>query len=119
VPANAAGSTIPGSVSAVEYVDPQTRRLMTISPSACDFRGFQPGNWPPTSDATGARNPMAWSADINPSIQFSLTSMPGAGVKLAPGATYYVNLRNRSYIDGSNSCQGGTCNMRITVNRPN
>jgi hypothetical protein len=119
VPANAVGSTTPGSVSAVEYVDPQTRRLMTISPSACDFRGFQPGNWPPPSDATGARNPMAWSADINPSIQFSLTSMPGGGVKLAPGGTYYVNLRNRSYIDGSNSCQGGTCNMRITVNRPN
>jgi hypothetical protein len=116
VPANAAG-TASGVVSVVEYIDAQAARIMTLSPSACDFRGFQPGTYPPV-DSTGSRNPLAWSFGINPNIFFSLSTAPGGGAKLVPGQTYYVNLRNRDYNSGQSSCQTGTCNVRVTVNPP-
>lgn len=115
VPQNAT-PTLPGTVSVVEYIDGQAHRQMTISPSSCDFRGFTP-NVGGTVDPTGANDPMGWAFGINPNKQFGVTGMAGNYPKLAPGRTYYVNIRNRDF-SGSNSCTTSNCNMRITVNRP-
>ena len=115
VPANAKG-TGPGLVSMAEYIDGQADRIMTISTSSCDFRGFKPGQFP-TSDPTGATRPMAWSFSNNPSIQFALSGAAGNQPKLVPGQTYYVNIRNRDY-SGEDTCKTTTCNVRITVNSP-
>jgi hypothetical protein len=117
VPQNATGTSVPGLVSVVEYVDPQARRVLSFSPSACDFRGFTPGVGG-TVDPSGSRNPMAWSFGINPNVLFGMVGMPGGGVRLIPGQTYYVNIRNVDFDTGGNSCQGSTCNVRMTVNRP-
>ena len=115
VPQNAKG-TGPGLVSMAEYIDGQADRIMTISTSSCDFRGFKPGQFP-TSDPTGATRPMAWSFSNNPSIQFGLMGSAGNQPKLVPGQTYYVNIRNRDY-SGEESCKTTTCNVRLTVNSP-
>ena len=115
VPQNAKG-TGPGLVSMAEYIDGQAERIMTISTSACDFRGFKAGAFP-ASDPTGATRPMAWSFSNNPSLQFALSGAGGNQPKLVPGQTYYVNIRNRDY-DGEESCKTTTCNGRITVNSP-
>jgi hypothetical protein len=117
VPANATGTTAPGLISAVEFINGPAERTMTLSPSACDFRGFQPGVFP-TPDPTGAASPMGWSFGINPSMQFALAGMPGNRPKLVPGQTYYVNIRNRAYSGGDVSCTTPECNLRITVNVP-
>ncbi|HVE49098.1 MAG TPA: hypothetical protein VNG69_05705, partial [Casimicrobiaceae bacterium] len=116
VPANAT-STSSGVVSVVEYIDPQAHRVMSISPSPCDFRGFSANTYP-SIDATGASAPMGWSFGINPNIFYSLAGMPGGGAKLIPGQTYYVNIMNRDYSTNQGSCGGANCNVRITVTQP-
>ena len=118
VPSSATGSSIPGTVSVVEYIDGQAQRTMTLSPSACDFRGFQPGV-PPPMDASGVKNPMDWEFGINPNQLFKLSGMPGNNPALVPGQTYYINIRNLNYNTGTTSCTTTNCNVRITVNRPN
>ncbi|MCL4761288.1 MAG: hypothetical protein KJ018_05790 [Burkholderiales bacterium] len=118
VPANASGTTVPGTISVVEHNGPPVQRIMTLSPSSCDFRGFTPNVFPPT-DSTGSTAPLAWGFGINPSAQFALTGMPGGAPKLVPGQTYYVNVRNRDFTTGSATCQVAECNVRVTVNRPN
>ena len=117
VPANATGTSTPGLVSAVEFINGPASRTMTLSPSACDFRGFQAGVFP-TPDPTGATKPMAWGFTINPSFQFVLSTMPGSQAKLVPGQTYYINIRNRDFSGGGVSCSTAECNLRITVNPP-
>ena len=74
VPQNANGKST-GVTSVVEYIDPQAARHMTLSPSACDFRGFS-ANVGGTSDPDGIKNPMAWSYGINPNIFFGLPNAP-------------------------------------------
>ena len=115
VPQTATGTT-PGVVSVVEFIDGQAQRIMTISPSACDFRGFTPGVGG-SVDPTGANNPLGWAYGINPNIFFGLAGMTGSGPKLQPGQTYYVNIRNRDF-NGTDSCLTSNCNVRLTVNRP-
>ena len=105
------------AVSVVQSIDPQPRRVLSFSPSACDFRGFTPGVGG-TVDPAGSKNPMAWGFGINPNVLFGMVGMPGSGVRLTPGQTYYVNIRNVDFDTGGNSCQGSTCNVRITVNKP-
>lgn len=117
VPQNATGTITPGSISVVEYIDGQAQRIMSLSPSACDFRGLQPGTFPP-SDPTGANNPLSWGNGINPNILYKLSGMAGNNPALVPGQTYYLNIRNRNYNDGTVSCTTSTCNVRITINPP-
>ena len=85
VPAGATGTSVPGIISAVERVDGPASRVMSISPSACDFRGFSPGSTPP-SDPTGANHPIAWSFGISPSVQFLLSTMIGPASEARAGA---------------------------------
>jgi hypothetical protein len=117
VPSNATGTSVSGLVSAVEYIDGPASRTMSLSPSSCDFRGFQAGV-SPTPDPTGASKPMAWGFGINPSFQFALSGMPGSQAKLIPGQTYYLNIRNRDFNGGGVTCATPECNLRITVNAP-
>ena len=115
VPQNAVG-TAAGVISVVEYIDPQASRVMSVSTSSCDFRGFTPGVGG-TVDPAGATNPMAWSFGINPNVFFSLPNGVNR-VKLEPGRTYYVNIRNHDFNSGTGSCQGASCNVRMTLNPP-
>lgn len=117
VPPTALGTTLNGLIRIVEFVDAPAERLVTLSPSACDFRGFQPGLFPPT-DPTGAAAPMAWSYGVSPAIGFALAGMPGAEPKLIPGQVYYLNLRNVSRATGQPSCTTEECNVRINVSPP-
>lgn len=117
VPSNATGTSSPGLVSAVEFINGPAERTMTLSPSACDFRGFQPNVFP-TPDPSGASRPLGWSFGINPSMQFALAGMPGNQPKLTPGQTYYVNIRNRAFEGGDVTCTTAECNLRVTVNVP-
>jgi hypothetical protein len=116
VPSNATGTTIPGVISIVEFVDGPAPRIMSISTAACDFRGFTPGVFP-TVDPTGQTKPLAWAFGINPSVNFALPSMPGSGPKLVPGQVYYVNMRNGGFTGGG-GCPSAECNVRVTVNPP-
>jgi len=117
VPSTATGTSSPGNISIVEFVNAAATRIMTLSTAACDFRGFTPGVFP-ASDPSGMTAPMAWGFGINPNVNFALAGMPGNVPKLIPGQTYYVNVRNREYSTGQLSCGGEECNVRITVNPP-
>ena len=117
VPSTATGTSIPGIISAVERVDAPVARVMSISRSACDFRGFTPGSLPPT-DPTGMNYPIAWSFGNSPSVQFLLSTMAGPHAKLVPGQTYYVNIRHTELSTGANSCPGPECNVRVQVDPP-
>ena len=117
VPSNATGTSTPGLITASEFVNGPAERTMTLSPSACDFRGFQDGVFP-TPDPVGALRPIAWSFGIGPSMQFALAGMPNNLPKLVPGQTYFVNIRNRAFEGGGVSCTTAECNVRITVNVP-
>lgn len=101
VPATFVGSV---NVGLVEFIDGQARRIMSVSPSACDFRGFVPGVSLLT-DPSGANYPIGWNHGINPEV-----TVPVRG-----GGRYYVNVRNVNFSDGSLSCSTSTCNMRITT----
>jgi hypothetical protein len=115
-----AGFTMPlnsaGSVGLVEYIDPPTTRLVSISTQACDFRGE--GSTYPT-DPTGTSNPMYWAHDRLPSFIYKVTGATTfAELTLAPG-TYYVNVRNVGKPGFEpNYCSSTTCNFRITNNAP-
>lgn len=105
-----------GAVRAVEFMGEPANRIMTLSRSACDFRGFTPGQ-PLVTDPTGASNPIAWSSDQTPRIAFSLVGN-GGSVQLTPGETYYVNIRTVSFTTGQGSCSVATCDMRVSVSPP-
>jgi len=117
VPSNATGTSVSGVLSVVEFVDGPANRIMTLSPAACDFRGFQPGVFP-TPDPTGVNGPMAWGYGINPNAMFALAGMPGTMAKLVPGQIYYVNIRNLVESTGQPSCPTQECNVRVTINPP-
>jgi hypothetical protein len=117
VPSHATGTLAPGVISAVEFVNAPADRMMTLSTAACDFRGFQPGVFPP-ADPSGTTRPLAWAFGINPNIMFALPGMPGTHPKLIPGQVYYVNIRNVYFGSGQSSCTTEECNVRITVNAP-
>jgi hypothetical protein len=114
VPQNASGISA-GVASVVEFIDPQAMRQMTLSPSACDFRGFTP-NIGGTVDPEGIKNPLAWGYGINPNVFFGLPNSANR-TKLEPGRTYYINIRNRD-LANKESCQGASCNIRMTLNPP-
>jgi hypothetical protein len=115
-----AGFTMPlnsaGSLGLVEYIDPATTRLVSISTQACDFRGEGPAY--PT-DPTGTSNPIYWAHDRLPSFTYKVTGATTfADLALAPG-TYYVNVRNVDKPSfAPNACPNSTCNFRITNNAP-
>jgi hypothetical protein len=103
-------ASIAGMISLVEYQGEPAQRWMTLSTSACDFRG---------EDRTGAGGPIAAAAGQTPSIS-GLMSTTGAwsGVKLLPGTTYYINVMNRSYQGTTATCAPGKCDALPTLSWP-
>src|SRR6185437_430704 len=94
VPATMSASSI-GRMSSVEFAGPPTVREVTISRSACDFRG---------TDPSGANGPVARQSGLSNTIQFTVDgSRPGFPV-LAPGGVYYFNVRNFQTTNGTISC---------------
>jgi hypothetical protein len=117
VPTDASSAQRLGQVRFYEYIDGPADRQLTVSTSACDFRGFVVGSASRT-DPTSATAPMAWSNDQTPALNFAIGT-GGAQVSLVPGQTYYFNLRNLNWASGANTCQTGTCNGRFQVVQPN
>ena len=102
-----------GSVTFVEFVDPPTERLMTVSANPCDFRGGYGA-----TDPTSATAPIKWSNGQTPQIQYQFTPSSSNAV-LQAGQTYYFNFRNEAwYAPGPSSCAGTYCNGRITTRQP-
>lgn len=117
VPADASSAQRLGQVRFYEYIDGPADRQLTVSTSACDFRGFIPGSASRT-DPTSATAPIAWSNDQTPAHNFAIGA-GGSQVRLLPGQTYYFNLRNLNWASGVNTCQTATCNGRFQVVAPN
>lgn len=110
-----------GTVTAAEYGDPGTYRQASLSTKACDFRGVSTGvgvNYMYSVGGGGVSYPLMWSASNQPSVQFTVTGGALATPQLAPGTTYYFNIRNYSPYLGGVSCAGSTCNAVITVSTP-
>jgi len=51
-------------------------------------------------------------------ILFNITGSSGGGIKLDPGRTYYINIRNIDFDTGQISCTTGPCNVPTAVNPP-
>lgn len=115
IPANVNQAGV-GRVNFVEYVDPPAERLMTVSTQPCDFRGFVAGA-PSLTDPTSATYPIKWSNDQTPQLLYQFTA-PSSNAVLQAGQTYYVNIRNASWVTGLPSCAGPTCNGRIATTAP-
>jgi hypothetical protein len=109
VPSTAhAGQT--GFGTAAEYDGPPTVRELTISTTACDFRA---------ADPSGASGPLARNYGMTPIIYFGIGASTPGSPGLAPGATYYVNIRNRN-VDGTESCSAiqARCDALAAVRLP-
>lgn len=98
-----------GQASAVAFIDGAAYRTMTLSTQACDFRT--------TTDPTGNNGPLSRTIDQNPGLWFSTVSSGFYFVRLTPGQTYYVNIRNTDG-SGNNTCGTATCNMRVSISTP-
>ena len=109
VPATAhAGQT--GFGTAAEYDGPPTFREVTISTSACDFRA---------ADPTGTNGPLARTYGMTPILYFDIRALTPGSTGLAPGGTYYLNIRNRNG-DGTVSCSAtqARCDALAAVRLP-
>jgi hypothetical protein len=113
-----------GYVSFAEFGDPPAYREVSLSTTACDFRGSGTGiNDPYTRDLTGQSPfPLDWSLGIAGFEYFTVTGSVPNVPQLQPGGTYYINIRNRSpYANngaGGPSCATGTCNVVVTFRLP-
>ena len=100
-----------GVLTAYEYGSPATYRVITLSPTACDFRA---------NDATGNNGPLASGNSNLATITFGIgASTPGlAG--LTPGATYYLNVRNFYPDGGFITCPStpGRCDAAVRLDLP-
>ena len=109
VPPTMTGSSI-GSMSSAEFAGPPTFREVTISNSPCDFRA---------TDTTGINGPLARQSGFSNTIQFTTTPRPGYPV-LAPGGSYYYNVRNFQPATGMVSCPSspGRCDAFVESTLP-
>jgi len=106
VPTGPSAYAVAGNTSISEYQDPATTRQLTLSRSACDFRG---------TDPSGANGPFAASFGNTALVAWNVGAAP---VYLVAGETYYLNIRNYSPDLGGLSCFGVTCNAAIITNWP-
>ncbi len=104
-----------GSTQVAEHLGVAATRQITISKSACDFRA---------PDSTGTNGPYHLGNGNTATVNWNVGAGPAP---LAPGQTYYINIRNWSLDlnDGAGgiSCLApsggfGSCNARIQFNWP-
>jgi hypothetical protein len=97
-----------GRLTVFEFGSPATTRDSTLSSIPCDFR--------PT-DPSGANGPLSRSNGTTTTNSFvigpSISGSPG----LAPGQTYYLNVRNVAIENGSISCSAELrrCDALVTL----
>jgi hypothetical protein len=110
VPAGTAptGSGMSGNIGMAEWGGGQFQRFAKLSQTPCDF-------------AVGS-----WLSDTFTGISISFpiyvtTQAPAyAGATLQPGATYYLNVRNKDQY-GNSTCRsetGGSCDMFVDMFLP-
>ncbi len=110
VPSSPASYGSSNHTDIAEYNGVPTYRQMTLSKSACDFRGI---------DSSGANGPYTQAYGNSASITWNVGAAP---VALTPGQTYYFNFRNYS-PDLNNglggvSCATSSCNAVVQMNFP-
>ncbi len=98
VPSTPTSYSTAGRAQFGELFDGPTFRQMTLSKSACDFRPYDP---------TGANGPYTVS---NGTSAFMIWNVGAPPISLAPGQTYYFNVRNYSVDLGATSCSNSQCN---------
>jgi len=110
VPATA-GEGQAGNAVVAEFGGPSTYREITISPTACDFRA---------TDPTGANGPLGRAGSTTAIMTFGIGTPGTGGVKLQPGGTYWLNIRNYYPDTASISCSSssGRCDASAQVNLP-
>jgi hypothetical protein len=83
---------------------------MTLSTTACDFRA---------ADPSGASGPLARAYGMTPILYFDIRALTPGSTGLAPGGTYYLNIRNRNG-DGTVSCSAtqARCDALAAVRLP-
>lgn len=106
-----AGNAVPGMTGRLtvsEFAGPSTSRDATLSSIPCDFR--------PT-DPTGINGPLSRSNGSTTTNGFVIGSSTPGTPALAPGQTYYLNVRNVSIENGSFSCsaQQQRCDALINL----
>lgn len=100
-----------GYVIVAEYGSPATYREITISTAACDFR--------PT-DPTGAGGPIGRGNSNTASLSFGIGTPGPGGVRLSPGGSYYLNIRNYYPENGTITCpsEPGRCDASAAISLP-
>ena len=100
-----------GFAAVAEYGGPATYRETTISTVACDFRA---------SDPTGQNGPVARGNSNTAFITFGVGASSPSQPALAPGGTYYLNVRNFYPDDGSITCPAtpGRCDASAALSLP-
>lgn len=92
-----------GSFNSAEYGGNPTQGQLTVSTQPCDFRN---------KDATGANGPFIVTNGQSLNYIFDTgTPLP----KLAPGATYYVNVRNWDANQFIYGCTAFECNRLLEL----
>ncbi|MFO1304435.1 MAG: hypothetical protein U1F54_11920 [Burkholderiales bacterium] len=86
-----------GYTSFAEYNGPPALRALSLSTTPCDFRT--------AVDPTGANGPLGYAEGTAPIINWNVGA---SAVSLAPGATYYFNVR-------SLSCPQDACDATTTT----
>ena len=104
-------ATRPGVVSVAEYNGPPAAREVTISRFACDFR---------PDDPSGNNGPVVRANSIGPLISFAVGAPLQAYPVLAPGQTYFINVRNWQLETGQVSCpqEQQRCDALVEVALP-
>jgi hypothetical protein len=91
-----------GSISAVEYADPQAPRTGALSASPCDFGA--------SALPLKGGGVAAFANDTAPYSYFSLVNPKTGTATLQANTTYYWSIEN-------SSCPSGSCNVLITFNK--
>jgi hypothetical protein len=92
-------STVFGQMASAEFAGPPTIRQATISQTPCDFRAVDP---------SGASGPFASSVGSTNTILFSINPSRAGYPVLAPGGTYYYNVRNFDPATNTITCSPGS-----------
>jgi hypothetical protein len=100
-----------GQMASAEFAGPAIVRQATISNSPCDFRAVDP---------SGANGPYASSVGSTNSLLFSINPARAGYPVLAPGGTYYYNVRNFNPSTNAITCSptAGRCDALVESRLP-
>jgi hypothetical protein len=104
-------STVFGEMASAEFAAPPIVRQATISNTPCDFRAVDP---------SGANGPYSSSVGSTNSLLFSINPARAGYPVLAPGGTYYYNVRNVDPSTNAITCSptSGRCDALVESRLP-